>query len=80
VLTTRTRPAKATDAVDQNGVPVGNKHAERAIRPAVIFRKISNGNRSERGVGCHVAWLSIFRALESRGDDPLQTTLAAATV
>ena len=34
--------------LDHEGVPFENNHAEREIRPAVIIRKNSFGNRSER--------------------------------
>jgi transposase len=32
--------------LDHDGVPVDNNHAEREVRPAVIIRKNSYGNRS----------------------------------
>jgi len=47
--------------LDQEGVPFDNNHAERSIRPAVIIRKISYGNRSELGADCQAVLMSIFR-------------------
>ena len=66
--------------LDQPGVPFDNNHAERAIRPAVIIRKNSYGNRSERGADTQAVLMSIFRTLKQRGHDPIRTiTDAIAT-
>jgi transposase len=66
--------------LDQPGVPFENNHAERTIRPAVIIRKNSYGNRSERGADAQAVLMSIFRTLKQRGHDPIQTiTKAIAT-
>lgn len=65
--------------LDQAGVPFENNHAERAIRPAVIIRKNSYGNRSERGADAQAVLMSIFRTLKQRGHDPLTTITAALT-
>ena len=61
--------------VDQPGVPFDNNAAERAIRPAVIIRKNSYGNRSERGADVQAVLMSVFRTLKQRGHDPLQTVV-----
>jgi transposase len=63
--------------LDHAGVPFDNNHAERSIRPAVILRKNSYGNRSQRGADCQAALMSIFRTLKQRGHDPIQTVVAA---
>ena len=63
--------------LDQEGVPFDNNHAERSIRPAVILRKNSYGNRSERGANCQAVLMSIFRTLKQRNHDPIQTTINA---
>jgi transposase len=63
--------------LDQPGVPFDNNHAERSIRPAVILRKNSYGNRSERGADCQAALMSVFRTLKQRGHDPIQTVIEA---
>ena len=59
-------------------VPPDNNHAERMVRPAVVMRKISQGNRSERGAKTQETLMSIFATLKLRGyDDPSQTIVAA---
>lgn len=61
----------------KDGVPFENNHAERAIRPAVILRKNSYGNRSEQGADCQAVMMSIFRTLKQRGLDPIKTIIEA---
>jgi hypothetical protein len=63
--------------LDQPGVPFDNNHAERSIRPAVILRKNSYGNRSDRGADCQAVLMSVFRTLKQRGHDPIQTIIHA---
>jgi Transposase IS66 family len=57
--------------------PFDNNHAERSIRPAVIIRKNSYGNRSEQGSDCRATLMSIFRTLKQRGHDPIRTIIHA---
>jgi len=59
--------------LDHPEVPFDNNAAERAIRPAVIIRKNSYGNRSQRGADCQAVLMSVFRTLKQRGHDPIQT-------
>jgi len=59
--------------LDDPAVPADNNHGERAIRPAVIIRKNSYGNRSERGADCQAVLMSIYRTLKQRGHNPLAT-------
>ena len=59
------------------GVPFDNNHAERSIRPAVILRKNSYGNRSKQGADCQAVLMSVFRTLKQRGHDPIRTTIEA---
>jgi transposase len=63
--------------LDQEDVPFDNNHAERSIRPAVILRKNSYGNRSQRGADCQAVLMSVFRTLKQRGHDPIRTVVAA---
>jgi transposase len=63
--------------VEFEGVPSSNNHAEREVRPAVLMRKASYGNQSERGAATRGILMSICRTLKSRGLDPLQTILDA---
>ena len=58
-------------------MPPDNNHAERMIRPAVIIRKNSPCNRSERGAATQAALMSIYRTLKLRGLDPTRTIAAA---
>ena len=63
--------------LDQPDVPFDNNHAERIIRPAVIIRKNSYGNRSEQGADVQAVMMSIFRTLKQRGYDPIRTITSA---
>jgi transposase len=59
--------------LDDPAVPADNNHGERAIRPAVIIRKNSYGNRSQRGADTQAVLMSIYRTLKQRSHDPLST-------
>jgi len=59
--------------LDYPEIPYENNHAERMIRPAVILRKNSQSNRSDRGAGTQAVLMSIYRTLRLRGQDPLRT-------
>ena len=63
--------------LDQPGVPFDNNHAERAIRPAVIIRKNSQSNRSQRGANTQALLMSIYRTLKQRGHPPIETITTA---
>ena len=63
--------------LDLPGVPFDNNHAERAIRPAVIIRKNSYANRSDRGADTQAVLMSIYRTLKQRGHHPVQTITQA---
>ena len=47
-----------------------NNFAERQVRPAVILRKNSQCNRSDRGAATQAVLMSIYRTLKLRGHDP----------
>jgi len=49
-----------------------NNRAERAIRKAVIIRKISSGNRSENGARFLETLLSVIETLKLQGKNPLE--------
>jgi transposase len=59
--------------LDHPDVPFDNNAGERAIRPAVIIRKNSYCNRSQRGADTQAVLMSIYRTLKQRGHDPLAT-------
>jgi len=61
----------------QPGVPFENNHAERTIRPAVIIRKNSYGNRSDQGADAQAVFMSIFHTLKKRRHNPILTITAA---
>jgi transposase len=63
--------------LDDPAVPADNNHGERAIRPAVIIRKNSHGNRSRRGADCQAVLMSIYRTLKQRAHNPLATLTTA---
>jgi hypothetical protein len=65
--------------LDRPEVPFDNNYAERAIRPAVIIRKNSYRNRSERGADAQAVLMSVDRTLQQRGHAPLKTVGEALT-
>ena len=65
--------------LDEADVPFDNNHAERAIRPAVMIRKNSFGNRSDRGADTQAVLMSVYRTLQQRGHAPLKTVVDALT-
>jgi transposase len=63
--------------LDYADVPFENNFAERQIRPAVIIRKNSLANRSDRGAHTQARLMSIYRTLHLRGLNPTQTVTEA---
>jgi hypothetical protein len=61
--------------LDYPGVTADNNHVERQMRLPAQSRKISGGNRSQRGADTQAMLLSIFRTLQLRGYDPVPTLL-----
>ncbi len=59
--------------LDNPQIAFENNFAERQIRPAVILRKNSQSNRSDRGARTQAVLMSVYRTLRLRGRDPLQT-------
>lgn len=57
--------------VEHLGCPSGNNPAERAIRPAVIARKVSGGTRSENGSLTRTTLMSVFGTWALQGKDLL---------
>ena len=55
------------------GVDYHNNHSEQQVRPDVIFRKITNGNRSAKGVQCHNVIASILQTAKLNDIDPIGT-------
>lgn len=61
-------------------MPFDNNHAERQIRPAVIIRKNSLCNRSERGAATQAILMSIYRTLKLRGHDATKVIAEALRI
>lgn len=59
--------------LDHPAIPFENNFAERMIRPAVILRKNSQSNRSDRGAATQAVLMSVYQTLKLRGHNPLQT-------
>lgn len=59
------------------GMPSDNNAGERAIRPAVMIRKNSYCNQSEKGALTQSVLMTIFRTLRLRNHQPLDTILNA---
>ena len=59
--------------LDYPDVPADNNFGERQIRPAVILRKNSQSNRSDRGAATQAVLMSVYRTLRLRGLDPTKT-------
>ena len=59
--------------LDYPEVDYDNNFGERQIRPAVILRKNSQSNRSDRGAGTQAVLMSVYRTLRLRGLNPTQT-------
>ncbi|MFH1190605.1 MAG: IS66 family transposase [Candidatus Omnitrophota bacterium] len=57
----------------EKGVDYHNNHAEQQIRPDVIFRKITFGNRSENGAQYHNVIMSILQTAKLNQIDPIST-------
>jgi transposase len=54
-------------SLDHDGVDATNNLAEREVRPAVIARKVSAGNRTEAGAEAHAVLASVLRTLCRQG-------------
>jgi transposase len=63
--------------LDDPAVPPDNNRAEREIRPAVIARKNSFHNMSDKGAQTQALMMSVYRTLRLRGKDPLAEIAAA---
>ena len=57
----------------KKGVEATNNAAERAIRPAVIMRKITGGSRSKEGAKSWSILASVMRSAEQQGRNVLDT-------
>ena len=53
-------------------VPATNNISEREIRPSVVFRKVTNGFRSEWGAQIHAGYRSVTGTARLQGQTTLQ--------
>ena len=58
-------------------VPFENNFAEREIRPAVIMRKNSYCNRSDKGADTQAILMTVFRTLKQRNLNPVDSVVQA---
>jgi len=64
--------------LEHNGVDPTNNLAERQLRPAVIRRKLSCGNKTQRGAHTFEVLTSLAATCRQRGQDFLQLAVNAA--
>ena len=57
----------------EKGIDYHNNHAEQQIRPDVIFRKITFGNRSLAGAQNHSVLMTILQTAKLNNMDPIKT-------
>ena len=63
-------PALFTFLLDPTTIEATNWRAEQALRPAVVTRKVSGGNRSWHGAGTQEILASVLRTANQRQVDP----------
>jgi transposase len=63
----------------KKGVEPTNNHAERALRPLVIMRKICNGTRSPAGSQSHAVLLSMLQTARCQGKSSIEFLTALIT-
>ena len=55
--------------VDNPGISDNNNAAERGLRPSVVMRKITGGNRSSKGSHCHEVIMSVMNTWDKQHKD-----------
>ena len=63
--------------VADRDVPPTNNVSERALRPSVVFRKVTNGFRAEWGAETYAAFRSVVSTAKARGDIVLNAVRVA---
>ena len=64
-------------SVTARDVPPTNNISERALRPSVVFRKVTNGFRSRRGAETYAAVRSVVSTAKANGHAVLSALRAA---
>ena len=57
----------------EEGVEATNNAAERALRPAVVMRKITGGSRSERGARATAVLMSVIKTAQQQNRPLFET-------
>ncbi|MBW3600887.1 MAG: transposase [Planctomycetes bacterium] len=78
--TSATPSQRPADVSESRQHSLRDNHAEREVRPAVIIRKNSYGNRSEVGADAQAVLMTVFRTLKLRGHHPILTIVQALRV
>lgn len=65
--------------MEHEGVDDTNNAAERGVRPSVVIRKISGGNRSVRGARNHEIVMSVMQTWEKQGIDFMEASMETIT-
>jgi len=63
--------------ITERDVPATNNVSERALRPSVIFRKVTNGFRSEWGAQTYAAFRSVVSTAKANDRSVLDDLRAA---
>ena len=66
--------------ITERDVPATNNVSERALRPSVIFRKVTNGFRSEWGAHTYAAFRSVVSTAKANGRSVLDDLRAALAI
>lgn len=77
IPTTRQHQDDLFTSLCHEGVPFEINHAEREIRPAVIIRNHSRGNRIQARADCQTALMIVSRTLKRRRRSPIPTITKA---
>jgi hypothetical protein len=64
---------RLTTFLHKKNVDGTNNAAERALRPAVVMRKITGGSRSDEGAKAWAILASVMRTAEQQGKNVLET-------
>lgn len=72
----RQREASWWVFLERADVPPTNNASERALRPAVIHRKVTGGFRSEWGAEAYASFLSVVQTLQREGADLFTSLLS----
>ncbi len=62
--------------LDRGDVNPTNNASERALRPAVVHRKVTGGFRSEWGAAAYAAFVSVVQTLQREGSEVFASLLA----